>query len=548
MRKVFTASLIVVFLYFGIEMIFKVVTGNYSDSYIFILVYIRAAVDFVIDIINFSKLDWRIFVSSLIIVPSTIALYYGLFLYNKEEVIEELEDDIVISKTKVEKVTEQEVEITHKKNENEIEAIKPAKVIQVVEKHISKTIYKKELAELVSVKTELTEYKSLQVINSLIQIIEDEVRDSEFINLESIGKFTKKHRAPRKGTDPNSGEAILIPEFNTVTFKYDELLYDLVNNSIPTEETFAVKPINEQSLAVTKPDFLKDVKPIVIKANVLHKSEISKLVAKRTTLSDYKSSLALNSLIKIAQEEIKMNNFIEIPSLGKFTKKHRAERVGTNPNTAEPITIPEFNTVTYKPDHTIKEKLNNISKPIYSNEVVVHKLDIIELSHRRTNLSSKSIHDCLNALLEIVTLEITESKAYIPDIGTFEMMILPTESLDAVPELELNFKYDEVLFNYVNREIRKKPVGKTDIIEHLSTLLDIPINRAKEILDSFTKIIEEELIENKVISIPDIGKFKLKFRNAQKGINPTTQEIIYLESHNVVKFKANRSLKYKVNW
>ncbi len=548
MRKVLTASAIVVFLYFGFEMFFKAVTGYYSNSYIFILDYIRLAIDLVSDIINSTWFDWKIVIISSIIVPSTVVIYYVLFLYNKEEIIEESIEETVILDNKRELIIDQTNESKNEVSIIDYEAPERVTVKQVTVKRVSKTIYKKELAEIVSINTELTEYKSLQAINSLIQIIEDEVRDSGNINIEFIGKFTKKHRAARKGTNPNSGDAIVIPEFNTVTFKYDDLLYELVNNSELKEDNAVSEPNNEHHRIIMKPDFLKDIKVKIQKANVLHKSEISKLVAERTTLSDYKAALALNSLIDIAQDEIRQNDYIEIPSLGKFTKKHRAKRVGTNPNTGKPITIPEFNTVTYKPDQIIKEKLNNTIKQIYTSEVVVHKLDIIELSHRRTELSNKEIHDCLNALLEIVTSEITNSIGYIPEIGSFELVDSPGESADAEPVSEIRFRYEEVLYNYVNRDIKKRPVGKTDIIETISSLLDLPISNSKEILDAFTKIIEEELILNKVIGIPEIGKFKLKFRDAQKGINPTTKEVIYIESHNVVKFKANKSLKDRVNW
>jgi len=46
------------------------------------------------------------------------------------------------------------------------------------------------------------------------------------------------------------------------------------------------------------------------------------------------------------------------PGFGTFTRKKRADRTGTNPQTGEPITIPAQTTLTFAPGQDLKSLLN----------------------------------------------------------------------------------------------------------------------------------------------------------------------------------------------
>lgn len=63
----------------------------------------------------------------------------------------------------------------------------------------------------------------------MISIIEKELIKGNDVKLSGFGVFSKKTRLARKGTNPSSGDIIVIPENNTVSFRPSKLLKEKVN-------------------------------------------------------------------------------------------------------------------------------------------------------------------------------------------------------------------------------------------------------------------------------------------------------------------------------
>ncbi len=57
-------------------------------------------------------------------------------------------------------------------------------------------------------------------------------------------------------------------------------------------------------------------------------------------------------------DELVADNAVDLFGFGKFETKTRAARTGINPQTKEPVQIPETKVVGFKPAKALKEKVN----------------------------------------------------------------------------------------------------------------------------------------------------------------------------------------------
>jgi len=65
----------------------------------------------------------------------------------------------------------------------------------------------------------LTKKKSVEVIESLLEIIKRSLESSEDVLISGFGKFCVKHKAKRRGRNPATGEDIMLRGRRVVTFK-----------------------------------------------------------------------------------------------------------------------------------------------------------------------------------------------------------------------------------------------------------------------------------------------------------------------------------------
>ncbi len=77
---------------------------------------------------------------------------------------------------------------------------------------------KKELITLVRLKTGLTNAKSKDVLDNVLEAIEESLYTGGDVRLIGFGSFKVVERASRKGRNPKTGEEIEIPASKVVKF------------------------------------------------------------------------------------------------------------------------------------------------------------------------------------------------------------------------------------------------------------------------------------------------------------------------------------------
>ena len=87
---------------------------------------------------------------------------------------------------------------------------------------------KKELAEVIAEKFDLTKVKSNEIVDTVFESMVDALADGQKVEISSFGKFEVKTRAARTGINPQTKETIDIPASNTPSFKASKNLKDRV--------------------------------------------------------------------------------------------------------------------------------------------------------------------------------------------------------------------------------------------------------------------------------------------------------------------------------
>ena len=78
---------------------------------------------------------------------------------------------------------------------------------------------KKEIMENVSERIGLKKKESMDVVDSLFEIIKDELAKGKPVMISGFGKWTVKAKGERRGRNPQTGEAMTIDARKVVTFK-----------------------------------------------------------------------------------------------------------------------------------------------------------------------------------------------------------------------------------------------------------------------------------------------------------------------------------------
>jgi nucleoid DNA-binding protein len=78
---------------------------------------------------------------------------------------------------------------------------------------------KKEIARMISEEVGLTNQKTLQVVQRLLDVVIEVLANEGQVELRNFGVFKIKTRSSRTGRNPKTGEPIIIPERSNITFK-----------------------------------------------------------------------------------------------------------------------------------------------------------------------------------------------------------------------------------------------------------------------------------------------------------------------------------------
>ena len=74
-----------------------------------------------------------------------------------------------------------------------------------------------------------TKKKSVDVIESLLEIIKNALETSEDVLISGFGKFCVKQKGTRRGRNPATGQDLMLRERRVVTFKCSGKLRNKIN-------------------------------------------------------------------------------------------------------------------------------------------------------------------------------------------------------------------------------------------------------------------------------------------------------------------------------
>lgn len=89
---------------------------------------------------------------------------------------------------------------------------------------------KTELVAAIAEQTELSKKDAEKALKAFIDVVTDELKKGEKVQLVGFGTFEISERAAREGRNPQTGEAMSIQASRTPKFKAGKALKDAVNN------------------------------------------------------------------------------------------------------------------------------------------------------------------------------------------------------------------------------------------------------------------------------------------------------------------------------
>lgn len=87
---------------------------------------------------------------------------------------------------------------------------------------------KKELLNVLSEKLGIKKMETEKFLDTLEEVITEELKKGEDFTLGKLGTFKVKDRAEKNGVNPKTGEKIVIPARKAVTFKASKNLSTLI--------------------------------------------------------------------------------------------------------------------------------------------------------------------------------------------------------------------------------------------------------------------------------------------------------------------------------
>ncbi len=87
-----------------------------------------------------------------------------------------------------------------------------------------------EIVQNVYDKLDLTKREAAQIVDSLFDIIKDNLSRGEKIKISGFGNFCIREKKPRRGRNPQTGDQIEICQRRILTFKASQVLRKALNN------------------------------------------------------------------------------------------------------------------------------------------------------------------------------------------------------------------------------------------------------------------------------------------------------------------------------
>jgi integration host factor subunit alpha len=101
----------------------------------------------------------------------------------------------------------------------------------LIKREITLALTKQTIIEKISKKTILDHSEARDTMETLLEIMKSTLASGEDVMITGFGKFQVNEKAPRKGRNPATGEAMMLDGRKTVTFRCSGMLKALINEA-----------------------------------------------------------------------------------------------------------------------------------------------------------------------------------------------------------------------------------------------------------------------------------------------------------------------------
>ncbi len=93
------------------------------------------------------------------------------------------------------------------------------------------TLTKAHIVEKLFAKNLFTKGESAQIIETLFELMKQSLQQGDDVLISGFGKFCVRMKHQRKGRNPQSGKAVMLPSRRVVTFKWSGRLKEKLNRN-----------------------------------------------------------------------------------------------------------------------------------------------------------------------------------------------------------------------------------------------------------------------------------------------------------------------------
>jgi DNA-binding protein HU-beta len=106
---------------------------------------------------------------------------------------------------------------------------------------------KAELVDQVAATAQLPKHQTEAVITQFLQVIMEELHAGKSVELRGFGRFRLRHRQPRAGRNPRTGNMVQIPAKTVPAFTAGKAFQALVQNGAATSGDAAAVATHSQT-------------------------------------------------------------------------------------------------------------------------------------------------------------------------------------------------------------------------------------------------------------------------------------------------------------
>ncbi len=88
---------------------------------------------------------------------------------------------------------------------------------------------KVDIAERIRLGTGFTKHKSVQIVETLLELIKGSLASGDDVLISGFGKFCVKSKSERRGRNPATGDDMMMAPRKVVTFKWSGKLRRKIN-------------------------------------------------------------------------------------------------------------------------------------------------------------------------------------------------------------------------------------------------------------------------------------------------------------------------------